>query len=401
MRAGDWKFDEIHIREGRRNKGKELLNAAQASTGIKAFVDDQQFNLLEDGKPPVNFEMKNHTLVVKEQLDREKKATYELTIGVTNRLTGDIIEEETSFTVVVDDLNDNKPVFGSPSYTLRLPEHSTKGTLALLDDPVNQFIFATDKDERSPRKYSMRDCEVGTGNGDISYRITNQREKWFTVKSCYNRTIDQFVAQISLDKSDTARLDRENPPELDFRLEAQDLGYGKGNGEPSFTSDPVNIKIELDDINDNAPRFVSSDISLSAKEDLPVGSEIARIPVIDEDIGENKAFEVSVQNDPLALFYAEPSIDYTEVVVKHAKPLDYEERSVHNFMLSIKSRDMLEGKVKSGTSTINVQLNVVNVDEPPEFKKGVVVYVAENQPPSTKVAGTLNLASDPENHSFR
>ena len=357
---------------------------------------DQKFTLKEDGKEPVNFAMKNGTVVVKEQLDRETKDSYEMTIGVTNS-RGDEIEPETTFTIVVDDSNDNRPVFPKKKYTLRLPEHSSKGTLAKLDDPVSAYIYATDADQRSARTYATPQCEVGTYNGDISYQIVGQKEDWFTVETCFDTTIDQFIAKVKLNSADSVRLDRESPPELDFQLEARDMG---GVVKPFFTTQPVRVKVELDDINDNAPKFGESEVTAWVKENTPINTILARIPVIDEDIGENKAFEVSIQKDKLAMFYAEPSPDYNEVFVKHAKPLDYESQSQHQFVISIKSRDPLVG-IKSSSSTIQVKINVENVDEPPEFKKGVVVYVAENQPAQTNIDNTENLATDPENDGFR
>ena len=380
-------------------KGIELLNVAMASDKITYVNEaDQVFTLKEDGQEPVNFELTSKgRLLVNEQLDREAKDAYEMSIGVTNK-NGDIIEGETTFTIVVDDLNDNRPKFAKSDYTLRLPEHSPKGTLAKLDNPINPYIFATDADQRSPRSDSTPPCRIGTSNGDVAYTIVGQNKEWFALETCYDAASNQFIAKIKLTSDNQAELDRENPPQLDFQIEARDMG---GVVKPFFTTEPVRVKIELLDINDNAPRFEQSEISVSVKENVPINSILKRIPVIDADsLIQNKAFTVSVQKDKLAMFYAEPSADFTEVLVKHAKPLDYESQSQHQFVISIQSRNPLIG-VNSASSTIQVKINVENIDEPPEFKKGVVVYVAENQPPNTNVANTKNLASDPENHGFR
>jgi len=59
---------------------------------------------------------------------------------------------------------------------LEIKEHSTLGTEALRpksdkSNPPSKYIFATDADLKSVRPRSMEKCEVGTGNGDVTYKI--------------------------------------------------------------------------------------------------------------------------------------------------------------------------------------------------------------------------------------
>ena len=109
--------------------------------------------------------------------------------------------------------------------------------------------------------------------------------------TCYDSSIDRFIAKIQLKSDQPDLLDRENPPkDLSFWLQAQDLGPGRSD-EPNFKSEKVKINIKLVDINDYPPRFNNQTPIITKngiKEDLPIGSEILRIPIIDEDEGINK-----------------------------------------------------------------------------------------------------------------
>ena len=80
------------------------------------------------------------------------------------------------FYIIVEDVNDNMPLFDASEYTLEIKEHSTLGTEALRpksdkSNPPSKYIFATDADLKSVRPRSMEKCEVGTGNGDVTYKI--------------------------------------------------------------------------------------------------------------------------------------------------------------------------------------------------------------------------------------
>ena len=111
------------------------------------------------------------------------------------------------------------------------------------------------------------------------------------VTTCYDASIDRFIAKIQLKSDEPDLLDRENPPkDLSFWLQAQDLGIGRPP-EPNFKSEKVKINIKLVDINDHPPRFNNQTPIITKngiKEDLPIGSVILKIPVIDEDEGINK-----------------------------------------------------------------------------------------------------------------
>ena len=131
-------------------------------------------------------------------------------------------------------------------------------------------------------------------------------------------------------------MDRENRPlDLDFTISAED------NGQPSFKSDKIPIKVILIDINDHPPRFNNAgktQQSLGIKESVPVGTEIMRIDIIDQDLGKNKEVRLSITDDQTASFKAIPSRDHSQAIITTLKPLDFETKPEHEFLLTAYSK---------------------------------------------------------------
>ena len=58
--------------------------------------------------------------------------------------------------------------------------------------------------------------------------------------------------------------------------------------------------------------------------------------------------------------------------------------------------------VENEPAKVNLEVIVENIDEAPEFsKKNNRFFIAENLPPGQIIPNSQNLASDPENDTFR
>lgn len=64
-----------------------------------------------------------------EKVDREKKAEYELTALIYNRLTNQQLEDPSKFRIIVHDINDNAPVFVQKVFNGSVVEMSPLGKL--------------------------------------------------------------------------------------------------------------------------------------------------------------------------------------------------------------------------------------------------------------------------------
>uniref|UniRef100_A0A3B3ULQ8 Cadherin domain-containing protein n=1 Tax=Poecilia latipinna TaxID=48699 RepID=A0A3B3ULQ8_9TELE len=188
--------------------------------GINATSPDGQniIYTIVDGDASFQFGIGFDTGVISviNSLDYEETPYYRLTIRATNYLTGSHAEVDVD--VLVQDINDNPPVFKEMSYKIVLSETVMIGTPALQ-------VIATDMDSEK--------------NNVVGYQIFSKE---------HNST-DYFHIDSSSGLILTARiLDHELVPEYDFIVRATD------NGFPSLSTE-VSVTVLLKDMNDNPPVF--------------------------------------------------------------------------------------------------------------------------------------------------
>ncbi len=164
-------------------------------------------------------------LRIRSVLDRESNPEYTLTVQVVDATTS---ESVTVFvTVIVADQNDNAPVFSLMSYTLYVLED-----LYIEKTPIG-YVSATDLDE------------PGSANSRIEYSLIAISG---TVPEEFE--INQLTGEITI----IGRLDRESEASFTLRVRARDFG----GPEPEVGY--ADVTIEVNDVNDNNPRFVPFDV---------------------------------------------------------------------------------------------------------------------------------------------
>ncbi|XP_072251804.1 protocadherin gamma-C5-like isoform X2 [Leuresthes tenuis] len=128
------------------------------------------------------------------------------------------------------------------------------------------------------------------------------------------------------------------------------------------------IEVEIRDINDNSPSFLSSEISLNIAESAAVGTRFPLESAADPDVGSNslKSYTIS-KNECCSLKIKE--IEGGKIVPELVleKSLDREKKSVHQILLTA-----LDGgnPVRSGTTQISVNVLDIN-DNFPVFEKNL------------------------------
>ncbi|TRY73630.1 hypothetical protein TCAL_01930 [Tigriopus californicus] len=195
-------------------------------------------------------------LILKRHLDREIKKL--LAIEVTARDNGTPpLKSQTKVRFSVSDRNDNSPEFKEGQYEFKTVENLPAGTL------VGQ-VEAQDRDEGN--------------NGVVEFGFKTPVS---------NFVIDRENGQISSSRS----LDREDIANYELTVEALD------RGSPRRSSQTL-VKIEVEDVNDNAPKLVEpSTKMISVKRGSRAGTVIGRLDAIDvdePDMGVN--FEISDPN---------------------------------------------------------------------------------------------------------
>ncbi|CAH6787250.1 Fat1 [Phodopus roborovskii] len=276
-------------------------------------------------------DMESGMLKVLSPLDREVTDKYTLNItvydlGIPQRAAWRLLD------VTVLDANDNPPEFLQESYFVEVSE----------DKEINSEIIqveATDKD-------------LGP-SGHVTYSILTDTDKF---------SIDSATGVVRI----TQPLDREEQPVHYLKVEARD----QATEEPRLFS-TVLLKVSLDDVNDNPPKFIPPNYSVKVREDLPEGTIVMWLEAYDPDVGQSSQVRYSLLDHGEGHF----DVDKLSGAVRIVQQLDFEKKQVYN--LTVRAKD--KGKPVSLSSTCYVEVEVVDMNEnlhPPVFssfvEKGIV-----------------------------
>ncbi|XP_069812884.1 protocadherin gamma-B5-like [Dendropsophus ebraccatus] len=272
-------------------------------------------------------------------LDREKQQKYEFILTAYDG--GKPMKSGTAIVkIIVQDVNDNFPVFSQKMYEVSLEENLPVGYLVL-------HLNASDKDEGS--------------NAEILYSFSHISENAQQVF-----TMDSQTGAIST----IGKLDFETAQTYEMTVEAAD-----GGGLVTQCS----LLIQIVDLNDNAPEITIASLSTPIPEDSAPGTLVALINVKDLDSG--KYGEVNCQiTDTKALKLLPSSNNYYKLVT--AAPLDRERTAEYN--ITIIAED--EGSPPMVTKKmVHITVSDVN-DNAPVFDKPLYIsYIPEHTPAGTSI----------------
>ncbi|XP_028316138.1 protocadherin alpha-8-like [Gouania willdenowi] len=207
-----------------------------------------------------------YAVVTTSQLDRETVSKYDVTIVAKDSGERSYLTERT-ISVVVSDVNDNRPQFLLSPYTFYIVENNSPGATVF-------SVKATDRDEGD--------------NAIISYHILRQIDgNKLTSFLNINSETGDIVAMKSFDF--------EAVKTFQFQVVATD------SGTPSLSSN-VTVHVFILDQNDNAPVIlypVSSNGSAEGVEEIPrnvhAGHLVTKVRAYDADIGYNGWLLFSLQ----------------------------------------------------------------------------------------------------------
>ncbi|XP_034546733.1 protocadherin gamma-C5-like isoform X6 [Notolabrus celidotus] len=136
------------------------------------------------------------------------------------------------------------------------------------------------------------------------------------------------------------------------------------------------VEVDIQDINDNAPRFPSNDITLEVAESMALGVRFPLESAIDPDVGSNSVKSYTLSKDECFTIRVKEVAGGRKVPeLILAKTLDREKKAVHKLLLTA-----LDGgnPVRSGTAQLSVTV-LDNNDNVPAFEKLLYkVSISEN-----------------------
>ncbi|XP_033732971.1 protocadherin Fat 1-like isoform X2 [Pecten maximus] len=266
----------------------------------------------------------------KKELDRENEDEKELHFAITAFKSSETTCSLTvlgDLEVIVDDVNDNAPVFERSAYTGKIQEGGTIGRTVELDNAIS----ATDADD----------------NPTFTFAITGS-----------SFAIDDQTGVITT----TTEIDREKTEFIIITVTADD---GVNTGSAS-------INITVIDINDNPPTFTAGDWrSSSVSEGASVGDVVTTVTANDLDSGENGRVFYSIQGDS-GYFRIDDRLS-GKITIAHA--LDRETKPVHSLIVLARDNG---SPLLSVNTTVSVSLIDVN-DNDPVFDEGsLIVAIMED-----------------------
>ncbi|XP_071746088.1 LOW QUALITY PROTEIN: protocadherin-like wing polarity protein stan [Lepeophtheirus salmonis] len=268
------------------------------STVLMLLATDQDFGenakvsyTLEEYSDTFDVESESGALIVKRHLDRERVATYILSVLVEDHGIPDPLSDRTEIEISVLDINDNAPQFSSSEYRGSIYEDAAIG-MSILD------VVAIDKDfgDNAKIQYRFPLNDVYAGDDPSAF------------------SIDPYSGVLRTKK----KLDRETKEVFELIVEAFDAGIP----EMSSTS---SIIVTVLDVNDNPPKFKNDTLYFTLSENMPIGSRVGIVKAIDPDIGDNSDVVYHLLHSPDKKYFSmeENALD-DSVVILSQKEFDYE-----------------------------------------------------------------------------
>ncbi|XP_076447116.1 protocadherin-11 X-linked-like [Babylonia areolata] len=229
-------------------------------------------------------------------------------------------------TVVLEDINDNSPQFPKDVVYLSVPESAPVGHVLLTSGAV--------------------DRDTGAQNTIKQYRLVPDH-------GAFRLQVMTSVDGISSDLGIVVEqpLDREQQSTYRMQVVATDGGFPQRSGS-------VNITINVQDINDNAPAFSRDVFNITVKEDAPTGMPILRLVATDPDSSHNGALSFGFSSRTSQKILSQFAVDPNSGDVILTRPLDFEKDQRLQFMVVVKDHGSPEQQTQAA-----VIVNVADVND--------------------------------------
>lgn len=193
-------------------------------------------------------------------------------------------------------------------------------------------------------------------------------------------TSDVIVGAFDMDRNTGSlvvarKLDREQQNE--FKLEIRALDLSASNNPQSSA---VTVKVEIADINDNAPVWEKDPIHIEIAEDTPVGSLIYNFTATDADTGSNSEIQYKLVK-PVPTEHDTFAVDPLTGALTLLTPLDYE--ILAEYILIIAATDQSTNVTERLSTSVTARITIIDTnDNSPIFaqppQKDTLVYLSDS-----------------------
>lgn len=269
-------------------------------------------------------------------LDHEEKTIYRIAVAATD---GGSPPKQTIRVLRVEvlDLNDNRPTFTSSSLIFRVFENAkighTVGSVVTTDSSIQENLIP------------------GSNTGHITYTLTSLLSDY--IKDAFE--IDRNTGSLVVSRE----LDREIQSE--YRLEVRALDTSAMNNPQSSA---VTVRVDIADVNDNAPQWPQDPITIQISESTEVGSSLYNFSASDADSGSNGELRYSlIKQFPGKDVFKIDCLTGTLLLVN---PVDYELLQEHTIVVKVTDQPLNISEQLSSSVTARIIITDAN-DNAPKF----------------------------------
>ncbi|XP_015231642.1 PREDICTED: protocadherin-11 X-linked-like isoform X2 [Cyprinodon variegatus] len=279
----------------------------------------------------------------------EKRCYYEIEVAVLP----DEIFRLVKIRFLIEDVNDNAPLFQSTVINISIPENTAINTRY----PVPS-AFDPDVGINGIQHYELVKSVNEFGLDIIE---TPEGDKW-----------PQLIVQ--------QNLDREQKDTFVMKIKVED------GGSPPKSSTAI-LQVTISDVNDNRPIFRDNELEVEVPENAQMGTSVAQLHATDADLGSNAQVHFSFSNQISSSTKRHFAINSSTGLITVKQPLDREVTPVHKLIVLAS-----DGSSTPSRATVTVNVTDVNDNVPSIDTRYIInlvngtVLLSENAPLNTKIA---------------
>lgn len=362
--------DLVSVREGQ-PPGTDIIRirAIDRDYGYNASVtysilkgrDSDGFNLF--AIDPITGILKTRV-----SFDREDRSIYRLAISATD---GGKPPKQTVrlLRVEIIDFSDNRPTFTSSNLLYKIRE----------DVPIGFVVGSLSENNNKIDEHNDRDAQ-------IMYTINSISSTGGAVANAFD--IDASSGSLIV----TQQLDREQQSEYNLEIRASDR-TALTNSQSSM----IAVRIEVLDMNDNAPKWSVDPIEIDVMENGVIGTALYNFSAVDADAEANGRIRYELCDEIPATSTKMFSVDEITGTLTHTMAIDYE--TIDEYILVVKATDQAVNASERLSSLVTTRVRIIDInDHEPKFispsVENAMIYVSEASPIGHTVLRVIAVDKD-------